>query len=99
MELDCVQSLGQSNFKKILIKVFEFVTTILTDSLTKCSFLVIFGLISLDFNALILDRKGRLNEAYLGFKLVYGLGIQGFLIWLRFIKELYSFLFLDMCGD
>jgi hypothetical protein len=36
---------------------------------------------------------------YLGFKLVYGLGIQGFLIWLRFIKELYSFLFLDMCGD
>jgi len=42
-----------------------------------------------------LDRKGRLNEAYFGPKLVHGLGIQGFLIWLGFIEELESILCKD----
>jgi hypothetical protein len=40
----------------------------------------------------ILDKKEKLNEAYLGSKLVLGLELQGFLMWLRFIEELEPFL-------
>ena len=44
-------------------------------------------------NELILDRKWRLNEAYLDLKLVHSLWLQSFLMWLGFIKELESILY------
>jgi hypothetical protein len=68
---------------------------VLIDSSTKYSLLVFLAQSVQIYNGLILSRKDKLNEAYSGPKLMHGLGLQGFLIWLGFIKELESILCKD----
>jgi len=92
MELYYDKISSQLEFHNTSFKFVKFVITILEDSYTKYSFLIIFGPISPNIWLVILDKKEKLNEAYLGSKLVLGLELQGFLMWLRFIEELEPFL-------
>jgi hypothetical protein len=86
---------GQLEFKNILFKLVEVDINVLIDSSTKYSLLVFLAQSVQIYNGLILSRKDKLNEAYSGPKLMHGLGLQGFLIWLGFIKELESILCKD----
>lgn len=70
----------QSKFKNTLFKLIQVVVTILTNSSIKY-FFWLFSTQSVHiYNMLILNNKGRLNNAYLYLKLVYEFGLQGFLV-------------------